>query len=367
MRLSSLTLENYRNIEKATLVPGPELTVICGNNGQGKTNLLEAVWLLTGGKSFRGGKDAELIRRDAPFAALEAVTVADNGKENQIRLTVGAAGGQRPGRYAVWNGAAPKRASSLAGSFPAVVFDPGHLSLVKGPPDGRRRFLDAALCQLYPGYLALYRRYIRILQQKNSLLRRSSAQPERPLKEKLELLEVLNQELAPCGEDIQSRRRAYLELLAPMAAQNYRELSRGAEQLAIRYDAQFEPGGLADLLARRREEEVRAGQSLCGPHREDLALELDGQPARSFASQGQQRSVVLSLKMAEADASAQITGERPVLLLDDVLSELDEGRRAYLLTRMRERQTFVTSCDDAALLHTDGVICRMEGGVLTQL
>ena len=134
MRLSSLTLENYRNIEKATLVPGPELTVICGNNGQGKTNLLEAVWLLTGGKSFRGGKDAELIRREAPFAALEAVTVADNGKENQIRLTVGAAGGQRPGRYAVWNGAAPKRASSLAGSFPAVVFDPGHLSLVKGPP-----------------------------------------------------------------------------------------------------------------------------------------------------------------------------------------------------------------------------------------
>ena len=168
MRLSSLTLENYRNIEKATLVPGPELTVICGNNGQGKTNLLEAVWLLTGGKSFRGGKDAELIRRDAPFAALEAVTVADNGKENQIRLTVGAAGGQRPGRYAVWNGAAPKRASSLAGSFPAVVFDPGHLSLVKGPPDGRRRFLDAALCQLYPGYLTLYRRYVRILQQKNS-------------------------------------------------------------------------------------------------------------------------------------------------------------------------------------------------------
>ena len=367
MRLSSLTLENYRNIQQAALVPGPELTVICGNNGQGKTNLLEAVWLLTGGKSFRGGKDAELIRRDAPFAALEAVTVADNGKENQIRLTVGAAGGQRPGRYAVWNGAAPKRASSLAGSFPAVVFDPGHLSLVKGPPDGRRRFLDAALCQLYPGYLALYRRYIRILQQKNSLLRHSSARPGRPLRDKREPLGVRNQELAPCGEDIQGRRRAYLELLAPMAAQNYQELSRGAEQLVIRYDAQFEPGGLAGLLARRREEELRAGQSLCGPHREDLALELDGQPARSFASQGQQRSVVLSLKMAEADASAQITGERPVLLLDDVLSELDEGRRAYLLTRMRERQTFVTSCDDAALLHTDGVICRMEGGVLTQL
>ena len=224
------------------------------------------------------------------------------------------------------------------------------------------------MCQLYPGYLALYRRYIRILQQKNSLLRRSSAQPERPLQEKLELLEVLNQELAPCGEDIQNRRRAYLELLAPMAAQKLPgTVPGGRNSWRSGTDAQFEPGGLAGLLARRREEELRAGQSLCGPHREDLALELDGQPARSFASQGQQRSVVLSLKMAEADASARITGERPVLLLDDVLSELDEGRRAYLLTRMRERQTFVTSCDDAALLHTDGVICRMEGGVLTQL
>lgn len=367
MRLASLTLENYRNIAAASLVPGPELTVICGNNGQGKTNLLEAVWLLTGGKSFRGGKDAELVRRGAEYAALEAVTVESSGKENEIRLTVGAPGAGRPGRYAVRNGAPPKRASSLAGSFPAVVFDPGHLSLVKGPPDGRRRFLDAALCQLYPGYLTLYRRYVRILQQKNSLLRRCPVGQERPLREKLDLLEVLNVELAACGEEIQARRRAYLDLLAPMASENYRELSRGAERLEITYEAQFEPGGLAARLAARRDEEIRAGQSLCGPHREDLAFALDGQPARSFASQGQQRSVVLSLKMAEADASARITGERPVLLLDDVLSELDEGRRAYLLTRMRERQTFVTSCDDAALLHTDGVICRMDGGVLTQL
>ena len=367
MRLASLRLENSRNIAAACLTPGPELTVICGNNGQGKTNLLEAVWLLTGGKSFRGGKDGELICRGAEYAALEAVTVEDSGKENEIRLTVGAAGAGRPGRYAVRNGAPPRRASSLAGSFPAVVFDPGHLSLVKGPPDGRRRFLDAALCQLYPGYLTLYRRYVRVLQQKNSLLRRSPAQAERPLREKLDLLEVLNVDLAACGEEIQARRRSYLDLLAPMASDNYRQLSHGAEALAITYEAQFEPGGLAARLAARRDEELRAGQSLCGPHREDLAFALDGQPARSFASQGQQRSVVLSLKMAEADASARITGERPVLLLDDVLSELDERRRAYLLTRMRERQTFVTSCDDAALLHTDGVICRMDGGVLTPL
>ena len=179
MRLLSLEVTNYRNIASARLEPGRELTVICGNNGQGKTNLLEAIWLLTGGKSFRGGKDAELVRRGEPFAVLEASTQRAQKDEQEpddptrVRLTIGTPDSPRPGRTASVNGAPPKRAASLAGSFPAVVFDPGHLSLVKGAPEGRRKFLDAALCQLYPGYLTIYRRYVRALQQKNALLRRS--------------------------------------------------------------------------------------------------------------------------------------------------------------------------------------------------
>ena len=366
MRLLSLEVENYRNIASASLTPGRELTVICGNNGQGKTNLLEAIWLLTGGKSFRGGKDAELVRRGEPFALLKASTLRAQQEEqeteepNRVRLTVGTPDSPRPGRTASVNGGAVKRAASLAGGFPAVVFDPGHLSLVKGAPEGRRKFLDAALCQLY-------RRYIRALQQKNALLRRSANGAARPYAEKRALLEVLNVELAQQGEAIQQRRRAYLETLAPLACSNYEELSHGAETLRLRYAAQFEPGGLAQLLRQKMPEELRAGQSLCGPHREDLELLLDGQPAKVYASQGQQRSVVLSLKMAEAAAAASITGEHPVLLLDDVLSELDDGRKQYLLTRMREKQTFVTSCDDTAFLRTDGEVYRMNGGVLTKV
>ena len=332
MRLLSLEVTNYRNIASARLEPGRELTVICGNNGQGKTNLLEAIWLLTGGKSFRGGKDAELVRRGETFAVLEAVTQRTRQEDQEpddparVRITVGTPDAPRPGRYASVNGAAPKRAAGLAGSFPAVVFDPGHLSLVKGAPEGRRRFLDAALCQLYPGYLATYRRYVRVLQQKNALLRHSATGQERPYAEKRALLEVLNVELAAQGEVLQQRRRDYLALLGPLACANYQELSHGAERMSIRYD----------------------------------------QPARVFASQGQQRSVVLSLKMAEAAAAARITGEHPVLLLDDVLSELDEGRKQYLLTRMKEKQTFVTSCDDTAFLKTDGEVYRMNGGVLSR-
>ena len=373
MRLLSLEVQNYRNICAARLEPGRELTVICGNNGQGKTNLLEAIWLLTGGKSFRGGKDAELVRRGKTFAVLEAVTQRDRpegcepAEPAHIRMTVGTPEAAKPGRYAAVNGAAPKRAAALAGSFPAVVFDPGHLSLVKGAPEGRRKFLDAALCQLYPGYLASYRRYVRVLQQKNALLRHSANGQERPYAEKRTLLEVLNTELAAQGEALQQRRREYLKLLAPRACANYAELSHGAERMSIRYAAQFAPGGLAALLRQRQEEELRAGQSLCGIHREDLELLLDDQPARVYASQGQQRSVVLSLKMAEAAAAAQITGEHPVLLLDDVLSELDEGRKQYLLTCMKEKQTFVTSCDDTDFLKTDGEVYRMDGGVLNRV
>ena len=221
MRLLSLEVENYRNIASASLTPGRELTVICGNNGQGKTNLLEAIWLLTGGKSFRGGKDAELVRRGEPFAVLKASTLRAQQEEqekeepNRVRLTVGAPDSPRPGRTVSVNGGAVKRAASLAGSFPAVVFDPGHLSLVKGAPEGRRKFLDAALCQLYPGYLTLYRRYVRALQQKNALLRHSATGQERPYAEKCALLEVLNVELAAQGEVLQQRRRDYLALLGP--------------------------------------------------------------------------------------------------------------------------------------------------------
>ena len=258
-----------------------------------------------------------------------------------------------------------RRAAALAGSFPAVVFDPGHLSLVKGAPEGRRRFLDGALCQMYPGYLAVYRRYVRTLQQKNALLRRTAA--PRPYAETVALLEVLNRELAAQGELVQQRRRAYLELLGPLACGYYAELSRGAEKLEIHYAARFEPGALGALLQARQQEELRAGQSLYGPHREDLELLLDGQSARVYASQGQQRSVALSLKLAEAAAAAQITGEQPVMLLDDVLSELDDHRQQYLLTRMREKQTFVTSCDGSSFQKAKGRVYRVRGGVLEAL
>ena len=364
MIVSRFSVQDYRNIRQALFEPAPELTVICGKNGQGKTNLLEALWLLTGSKSFRGAKDAELVRQGEPFALVEGDTQGF-GKDSRIRIAVtGPAGeeqGLKKGRTAKVNGVDYGRATNLAGVFTAVVFDPGHLSLVKGSPEGRRRFLDAALCQLYPGYLTLYRRYARQVAQKNALLKSywqtaGAAQ----------LLDVFDEKLAEYGAEVSRRRQEYLDLIREDVCATYRDIAAGREQLSLAYLPSCGEEGLAEAIRRSRQRDIAAGFCTVGPHREDLSLILAGREAKIYASQGQQRSAVLSLKLAEAAGAQKVTGEHPVMLLDDVLSELDESRQAYLLSRMEHRQTIVTACDEAAFARTDGKIYRMDGGCLTE-
>lgn len=358
MWLQSLDVTDFRNINHAVLKPARHLTVLCGPNGQGKTNLLEAIWLLTGGKSFRGAKDLEMIRRGTEFAVLEAGFTAQE-REQEMRLTVGSKQSQRPGRTVRLNGADRGRAASVAGTFTAIAFDPNHLSLVKGGPEGRRRFLDAALCQLYPGYLGALRRYARVTAQKNALLKAYDITPGANL-----LLDTYNESLVQYGAELMRRRADYLAMLGPVAAANYRDISSAAETLEVRYQPCCEPTseGLARKLAEMRGPEQRAGFCLTGPHREDMELLLDGQPGKIYGSQGQQRSAVLSLKLAEATVAGDILGEHPVMLLDDVLSELDDARQTYLLTRIEDKQTFVTTCDTAAFARTNGKLILVESG-----
>ena len=360
MRLDRISVTDYRNIAGASFAPGRQLTVLWGENGQGKTNLLESIWLLTGGKSFRGGKDEELIRRGAPFGVVQAAFHAQD-RDQELRLTIGGKDSPRPGRRAVLNGSDRGRAASIAGTFTAVVFYPEHLRLVKGSPEGRRKFLDVALCQLYPGYLAVLRRYTRTLTQKNALLKQYEKTPDAGA-----MLDIFNQGLARAGEELTLRRMEYLDQLKELAAANYRDLSRGRESLSMEYLPSFRPGELYRKLTALRSAELGARCSLAGPHREDVEFLLSGQSARTYASQGQQRSVVLALKLAEAAMAAQVTGEHPVMLLDDVLSELDEGRQSYLLTRMEEKQTFVTTCDPSAFSRTNGALFLVEEGQIKE-
>lgn len=362
MRLDRLTAADFRNLHDVTLTPDPELTVLCGPNGQGKTNLLEAVWLLTGGKSFRAGKDIELIRRGAEFAVLNGAFEA-GGRAQKLRLTVGGRDTQYPGRTVSLNDGPRTRAAAVAGTFSAVVFEPDHLRLVKDGPDGRRRFLDAALCQCWPAHITQLRRYNRVLAQKNALLKNYDFTPDGAL-----LLETFNTALAEAGGAVMERRAQFAALLAPLAAANYDEISAGRETLTLRYlpCTPFKTGDAAAALAQKlqslREAELRAGFSLTGPHREDLEISIDGEPGRVYGSQGQQRSAVLAMKLAEADVLGGVLEEKPIMLLDDVLSELDDARQTYLLTHISGKQTIVTTCDSAAFSRTNGKLVRIQDG-----
>ena len=213
--------------------------------------------------------------------------------------------------------------------------------------------------------LAGLERDLRELEKLGAALRRGS---DAVSKELGDAALAADEKLAESGAAVSAKRQEYLALIEPEITGTYRDIASGSETLAIQYEPSFEPEkGLAPVLRESRARDIAAGFCTAGPHREDFSISIDGRAAKVFASQGQQRSVVLSLKMAEAAAAAAITGEHPVLLLDDVLSELDDGRKQYLLTRMREKQTFVTSCDDTAFLKTDGEVYRMNGGVLSRI
>ena len=197
--------------------------------------------------------------------------------------------------------------------------------------------------------------------QKNALLKKYDSTPGAS-----ELLDVLNEELVRTGGEITRRRMEYLQALLPLAEANYRDISQGAESLQLAYKPCFE-NSLAEKLQSVRSREIAAGFCLAGPHREDFEVYLSGEPAKLYGSQGQQRSAVLSLKLAEAARAQQVTGEHPVMLLDDVLSELDDSRQTYLLTRMQGKQTFVTSCDSAAFARTNGKLVLVQQGEIREL
>ena len=360
MILRELSLSQFRNIPAATLFPDEQLTVITGENGQGKTNLIESIFLLTGSKSFRASRDIDLVRRGEVQGKVKGLTQAGN-KQSEIEITIHGAGALKRGRFAKINGVEHGRASSIAGVFTAVVFAPGHLELVKSGPEARRRFLDAALCQLYPGYVGLLRRFVRALAQKNALLKKAQS-----TKDAETLLDIFDRELSESGAEISRRRKAYLDIAGPAAEEFYAQLSQKAETMELAFKPCCREGELAALLQKSRKADLRAGFSTSGPQREDFDVQLAGQSARVFGSQGQQRSVALSLKLAEAKMVKEVSGEHPVMLLDDVLSELDEKRQRFLLSGMQGKQNFLSSCDGAFPHKTGGKVIRMHRGEILE-
>lgn len=346
MYLSTLTLHNFRNYPDLSASFSPGLNVVYGENAQGKTNLLEAIYFLATGRSHRAGRDQELVRHGADRLRARAWVVRQTG-ELDLEIEYG----QDTRKALKINGMPERRIANLVGKLAAVFFSPDDLQLVKGPPAGRRRFLDIELSQVSSTYLHHLVVYNRVLTQRNALLKQIAEG-----RSQAAILDAFDDKLLDSGTQLIARRARAVERLAEIAARYHAQVTGGSEQLTLTYSAPSISGPipaepevrtrLADQLSRHRSEEIRRGQTLVGPHRDDLLLAINGQEARLYASQGQQRTAVLALKLAELEFMREQIGESPVLLLDDVASELDPNRRHFLLHAVDEGvQTFV-SCTD---------------------
>jgi len=333
--LRRLQLRNHRNYAHLDISMEPGVNVFIGANGQGKTNLLEAVAILALSASPRTRRDVELVGPVAPASRIEA-DVESAGRRMELTIAISVEG-ERARRTIEVDGAR-RRAVDLPGHFRVALFWPDDLGLIKAGPEQRRRFLNQLLVQVEPGYARALSGLRRILEQRNSLLKRIAAGEEA-----VDSLDVWNVELARVGSEVATARAAAVRELAPSATRCHAEIGAG-ERLEIEY--LVPPEDLAAAVHNSVADDLRRGSTSVGPHRDDVRVLLDGHDARGYASQGQQRTAVVSLKLAEADLVARRTGERPVLLLDDVLSELDLERRAALLRQVRNGgQVVITSVD----------------------
>ncbi len=347
MRIAALQALSFRNLEEVVLEADPRFNVLSGDNGQGKTNLLEAIYLIGTLRSFRAGKTEELIRFGAPEARVRAkVEKGEMTRLLEVRLTPGHKGARIDGK-----GTKP---ADYFGGMNVVLFQPDDLRLPRGAPSGRRRFVDRAIFSERPAYLAEAQTYERVLRSRNALLRGPG--PISP-----ELVEVYDEQLARAAVPIITRRRAFVEALGPRAAEIFTRLTRTGKALGLAYRAAIAERGGASVLdgpraieaalreqlsADHRRDHAR-GTTSAGPHTDDLELSLDGRDAQKYASQGQLRAIVLALKIAEIEHLTDRLGDTPILLLDDVSSELDATRNAQLFDYIDERpgQVFITTTD----------------------
>lgn len=364
MQVNRLTFEGFRNLQDGEFSPCSGVNVITGENAQGKTNLLEAIWLFTGGRSFRMAKDKELVGFDREDSRLTMdFFAAERDQTAEIHIN-----GRRSAKL---NGIAQSSAAKLAGIFCGVVFSPTHLSLIKGGPQERRHMMDAAYCQLRPAYVKALNDYNRILTQRNALCKGGSVGAGAD-----ELFDLWDRQLAQTGCLLIHSRQLYLKRMAPEARKIYDGLCGGKEDFDLQYhstvpDTTDRTAGeiaakLYEELKKHRGDDLAAGFTTVGPHRDDLEVLIGGRCARHFASQGQQRSAVLAIKLAEATLLKDVTGERPIALLDDVMSELDTSRQDYILNHIQDWQVFITCCDSTTIFKLiNGREFYMSGGKLS--
>ena len=344
MYLQELQLQHFRNYPSADLELGPGINVLLGENAQGKTNLLEAIYVLALTRSHRTANDHDLVNWEAKTAKVSGRVVKSVGSV-PLELTF-----SRQGKRAKVNHLEQARLSQYIGQLNVILFAPEDLAIVKGAPTVRRRFMDMEFGQMNPRYLYNLSQYRTLLKQRNRYLKDLQHKQNRDLL----FLSVLSDQLAAYGAEIIAQRLRMLHKLEHWAQAIHAEISQQKEELTFHYATQVPEDQLTDpdticaaltqLYKEHQDKELYRGTTLVGPHRDDLYFRVNGKNVQTFGSQGQQRTTALSVKLAEIDLMKEETGEYPVLLLDDVLSELDDARQTHLLKAIQDKvQTFITT------------------------
>lgn len=371
MFINHLQLKNYRNYTELNLTFDHQINIFLGNNAQGKTNILEALYLLALAKSHRTSKEKELVQWDHSFSVIKGSIQTKNKKVKlEIQLTP-------KGKKAKINNLEQRKLSNYIGAFNVVMFAPEDLTLVKGSPQYRRKFLDVEIGQISPSYLYHLSQYQKIIQQRNNLLKDFTKET----KNKLELLELWDIQLIQHGSKVISKRLDFLKRLEKWAEDIHSGITDEKEKLSIRYNSsvlldqhsQIESEIMEQYqqqLEKVRRQEINRGSSLIGPHRDDLDFFINETNVQSYGSQGQQRTTALSLKLAEIELIYNDVGEYPILLLDDVLSELDQTRQTQLIQTIEHKvQTLITTTSTEEINNQtlmNSSIFYVENGIVTK-
>lgn len=332
MRIDSVEICDFRNYEQAKLEFHEKTNVLYGDNAQGKTNVLEAIFVCGTTKSHKGSKDKELIQIGKEESHIRLL-ITKKGISHKIDMHLK----KNKSKGIAIDGVPIRRSSELMGLINIIFFSPEDLRIIKNGPSERRRFVNLELCQLDKMYLHDLGEYNKVLNQRNKLLKQISFQPS--LKD---TLEIWNMQLIEYGKKIICRRREFVEQLEQIVYQINQKLTGGTEQLSVKYEPDVTEDDFEDKLNASLEKDLKMFTTNAGPHRDDLSFMNGEIDLRKYGSQGQQRTCALSLKLAEIELVKQLIGDQPILLLDDVLSELDRNRQNYLLDSIHDIQTIVT-------------------------
>lgn len=360
MHINEIKIENYRNIEFMGLFPEKGINIIYGQNGQGKTNILEAIWLFTGCKSFRTSKDTELVKFQCENSKI-SMSFETEQRENYASIFIDKK------RAANLNGVLLNSPRELIGNYYSVVFSPVHLSLIKDGPVNRRKFIDTAISQINSFYTKKVTYFNHLISQKNALLKDSNDNPSL-----FSTFDIWDEKISEAGAEVIADRIDYIKKIEQKVKDIYCGISGEKEEMSIKYlsNVRYKSEDKKDIaetyfktLQKNRPHDLYMKSTTSGPHRDDIEILINGISARKYGSQGQQRSASLALKFGEAEIIKEMKNEQPIILLDDVMSELDSTRQNYILNKIQDKQVFITCCEKETVSRLcNGKVFKVSGG-----